>query len=205
MTTVSSGKATLYIRKSPNATASKALINISAKSDCTGDFLNTNTSHNLFKYSMDEGCDWIVEASTKYTEDEVRERLASQTGFVGELSEGKYYRVISYYGRALIDTEAVGGDMSTQPIDANDISQYWTLTKDGDKWKFENVLTQRLLLKQTTTSAPFHTTTKENATKFNLSVSSVVTQLPGDGWDYTWTINFPDDSRGLHDSESYAS
>ena len=202
MTTVSSGKATLYIRKSPNATASKALINISAKSDCTGDFLNTNTSHNLFKYSMDEGCDWIVEASTKYTEDEVRQRLASQTGFVGELSEGKYYRVISYYGRALIDTEAVGGDMSTQPIDANDISQYWTLIKDGDKWKFENVLTQRLLLKQTTTSAPFHTTTKENATKFNLSVSSVVTQLPGDGWDYTWTINFPDDSRGLHDSES---
>lgn len=202
MTTVSSGKATLYIRKSPNATASKALINISAKSDCTGDFLNTNTSHNLFKYSMDEGCDWIVEASTKYTEDEVRQRLASKTGFVGELSEGKYYRVISYYGRALIDTEAVGGDMSTQPIDANDISQYWTLIKDGDKWKFENVLTQRLLLKQTTTSAPFHTTTKENATKFNLSVSSVVTQLPGDGWDYTWTINFPDDSRGLHDSES---
>lgn len=202
MTAVSSGKATLYIRKSPNATASKALINISAKSDCTGDFLNTNTSHNLFKYSMDEGCDWIVEASTKYTEDEVRQRLASKTGFVGELSEGKYYRVISYYGRALIDTEAVGGDMSTQPIDANDISQYWTLIKDGDKWKFENVLTQRLLLKQTTTSAPFHTTTKENATKFNLSVSSVVTQLPGDGWDYTWTINFPDDSRGLHDSES---
>ena len=77
----------------------------------------------------------------------MRQRLASQTGFVGELSEGKYYRVISYYGRALIDTEAVGGDMSTQPIDANDISQYWTLIKDGDKWKFENVLTQRLLLK----------------------------------------------------------
>ena len=202
MTTVSSGKATLYIRKSPNATASKALINISAKSDFSGDFLNTNDSHNLFKYSFDAGCDWTIEVSTKYTEDEIKQHLASKTGFVGELSEGKYYRVISFYGRAMIDTEAVGGDMSTQPIDANDISQYWTLIKDGDKWKFENVLTQRLLLKQTTTSAPFHTTTKENATKFNLSVSSVVMQLPGDGWDYTWTINFPDDSRGLHDSES---
>lgn len=208
MTGTAAGKATLYIRKSPNATSSKALINISAKSDCSGDFLNTNTSHNLFKYSMDEGCDWIVEPVTEFTEDEVKQRLSDQTGLVTEikeLGEGKYYRIISMYGRAIKDTEEVGGDMCTKEIDANDIAQYWTLKKDGNNWRFQNVLTQRYLLRQSTTSAPYHTTAQSSIDQipsiYDLTLFNV-TSVSNNGWEATWKIYYSTDKAGLHDANS---
>ena len=91
MTSTASGKATLYIRKSPNATSSKALYNFSAKSDCSGDFLNTNTSHNLFKYSMDDGCDWFIEAVENFTMDEVRERILGMSPYTGTLKDGELH------------------------------------------------------------------------------------------------------------------
>ena len=59
--TPAAGKTTLYIRKSTNASSSQKFYNISSDSGFGGSkFLNTNTSHNLFAYSMDEGCDCIL-------------------------------------------------------------------------------------------------------------------------------------------------
>ncbi|MBR1800553.1 MAG: M60 family metallopeptidase [Bacteroidaceae bacterium] len=199
--TPGSGKVTLYIRKSPNATTSKALYNISSDSGFGGSFLNTNDSHNLFSYSMDAGCDWYIEAVTNYTLEDVKQRLLDQSPYAGELSEGKYYRVISYYGRALQDAEVLGGDVTTQPIDAKEVAQYWTLKKDGDNWKFENVLTQRFLLRQSDQSKPYRTTTAANMEQFNLNVSFAITPQDDD-WEYKWTIASPGESQGLHDSES---
>ena len=75
-TTPASGKTRLYIRRSPNSTGSIKFYNISSKSDFSGSsFLNTNTSHALFTYSMDDGCDWYIEAETNFTEEEVRQQL----------------------------------------------------------------------------------------------------------------------------------
>ena len=194
------GKATLYIRKSPNATSSNVLYNISSDSGFGGKFLNTNTYHELHTYSMDAGCDWTIEAVKNFTEDEIKERLAQMTGYASELSEGKYYRVLSSYGRALADTDEVGGDMETRVVDADDVAQYWTLEADGTNWKFQNVLTQRYIVSQSTTSAPFHTSTQENIEKFSLSVGFKVTSVTS-SWDPQWTIASPGESRGFHDAE----
>ena len=196
-----SGQVTLYVRKSSNATASDVFYNISSDSGFGGKFLNTNTSHNLFSYSLDNGCNWYIEAVTEFTLDQIKERILGMSNFAGELSEGQYYRIISYYGRALRDTEEAGGDMSTQPVDATDIAQYWTLTKDGDNWQFENALTQRLIQRQTSQSTPYHTATKENVEQFTLKVSFQVKRA-ADDWDYKWTIAYPGDARGFHDSDS---
>ena len=199
--TPGSGKVTLYIRKSPNATTSKALYNISSDSGFGGSFLNTNTSYNLFSYSMDAGCDWYIEAVTNYTLEDVKQRLLDQSPYAGELSEGKYYRVISYYGRALQDAEVLGGDVTTQTVDAKEMAQYWTLKKVDDDWKLENVLTQRFLLCQSDQSKPYRTTTAANVEQFNLNVSFAITPQDDD-WEYKWTIAAPGESQGLHDAES---
>ena len=62
MTETGSGKATLYIRKSPNATSSKELYNISAKSDCSGDFLNTNS----YKSELMELSGWGAQSANNF-------------------------------------------------------------------------------------------------------------------------------------------
>lgn len=191
---------TLYIQVSPNATG---YYNISSSSAFSGQTCmnlgNNGTSITKWSYSNDAGSDWAIEAVTDVSIDDVKERMLSMTGYAGELSEGKYYRVISSYGRALIDTPEVGGDMSTLPVDASDISQYWTLIKDGTGWRFKNVLTERIIARQTTTSAPFHTSTEANVNQFGLNVAFQVTRT-ADEWSYKWTIAFPGDQRGFHDA-----
>ncbi len=195
-------KTTLYIQQDPNQ---KTYLNISSKSDFSGlscmNLGNNGTQITKWNNSNDTGSMWKAEAVTDVTEDEVRTNLRQVTGIASELSEGKYYRIISYYGRALQDTEDVGGDMSTEPVDPASIAQYWTLTKDGDKWKFQNVLTERFIVQQKTTSAPFHTSSPENVAQFNLDVSCIVKPIE-DPWDSQWTIAFPGDSKGFHDASS---
>ncbi len=203
--TPAAGKATLYIQKSPNNTGTQQYVNISSKSDFSGQScLNLNgDGKGIYKWSYagDAGSDWLIETVDNFDLEEIRQKLMAMYPYASELSEGKYYRIISYYGRALVDVEEQGGDVKTQPIDANDIAQYWTLAKDGGNWKFQNVLTQRYIQRQTTTSAPYHTTTPENIEQFNLNVSFTAKLLDSGGWDYYWTIAAPGDSRGFHDAE----
>lgn len=189
MTSTAAGKATLYIRTSPNATDSKVLFNISAKSDCSGDFLNTNDSHNLFKYSFDAGCDWYLETVENFTMDEVRERILSQNPYAKELEDGAYYRIISTYG--LIVTG--GSDLTAKNIDADNYYQYWQLKKSNSGWTIMDVVSQKYIQRQTTMSAFF----REGTTKVIFDIKPV-----NDEWDYRWTISAPGDNRGLHDAST---
>ena len=110
-TTPAANKTRLYIRKSPNATGTTKFWNISSKSDFSGSsFLNTNTSHALFTYSMDDGCDWYIETETHFTETDVLAKLQEVTQFVNELKDGAYYRIHSIYGRVLTE----GSDLTTK-------------------------------------------------------------------------------------------
>ncbi len=189
MTETGSGKATLYIRKSPNATSSKELYNVSAKSDCSGDFLNTNTSHNLFKYSFDAGCDWYFEAVENFTVDEIRERILGMSPYAKELEDGAYYRLVSYY-----DLVATGGsDISTKNSDPANFYQYWQLKKSGTGWTIQDVVSQKYIQHQTTTSAIY----REGSTKVIFNIKPV-----NDDWDYRWTIAYGNESAGLHDASS---
>lgn len=189
MTATAAGKATLYIRTSPNATSTKPLINISAKSDCSGDFLNTNTSHNLFKYSFDDGCDWLIETVENFSLDEIRERILGMNPYAGEIEDGAYYRIISTYGLVVTG----GSDLTAKEIDADNFYQYWQLKKSGSGWTIMDVVSQKYVQRQTTTSAYF----REGNTKVAFNISPVA-----DEWDYRWTIYYPGDNKGFHDASS---
>ena len=145
-TTPAANKTRLYIRKSPNATGAAKFWNISSKSDFSGSyFLNTNTSYALFSYSMDEGCDWYIEAETQFTEADVMTRLQEVTHFTRELKEGAYYRLRSIYGRVLTE----GSDLSTKEPDDTNYSQYWQLHHSDTGWSIQAVITQKFILRQT--------------------------------------------------------
>ena len=184
-----SGKTTLYIRQSPNANAAKALINISSDSSFGGKFLNTNTSHNLFTYSMDDGCDWLIESVENFTMDEIRERILGMSPYAKELEDSAYYRLVSYY-----DLVATGGsDISTKNPDPANFYQYWQLKKSGTGWTIQDVVSQKYIQHQTTTSAIY----REGTTKVIFNIKPV-----NDDWDYRWTIAYGSESAGLHDASS---
>lgn len=188
-TTPASGKTTLYIRKSPNATTSKALFNVSSDSSFGGKFLNTNTGHGLFSYSMDAGCDWYIEAVENYTMDEIRERIMSSFPYAKELKDGAYYRLMSYYDLAL----TAGDDLSAKNVDSQNYNQYWLLTKNGTGWTIQSVVSQKYIQHQTQTSAPYHL--GDTQVTFNI-------KLIQDEWDYRWTIYYGNEKPGLHDAST---
>ena len=199
----SATKTTLYIQYDKNQTT---CLNISSKSDFSGSTClnlgNNGTTITKWNCNNDTGSMWTGENVTDVTEDEVRLRFKELSGYVDELSEGKYYRIISSYGRAMEDTEAQGGDVNTQPVDASRVAQYWTLVKDGDYWRLQNVLTERYLIRQTSTSTPYHTTPQSTIDALPSVANSVrfnITLLSGDG-DPQWTIAYPGDAAGLHDA-----
>ena len=189
-TTPATGKVRFYIRKSPNATGSALFWNISSKSDFSGSsFLNTNTSHALFSYYMDDGCDWYIEAETKFTEAEVLTQLQASSPFTSELKDGAYYRLHSIYGRVLTE----GSDLSTKEPDDTNYSQYWQLHHSTKGWSLQAVITQKYILHQTQTSTPYHVGGAQ--IYFNINAT-------GDKWDTFWTISYGTDWGGLHDAQS---
>ena len=188
--TPASNKFRLYIRKSPNAKGSALFYNIASTSDFSGSsFLNTNTSHALFNYSMDDGCDWYIEAETTFTEEDVRAQLHEGNHFTNELKDGAYYRLHSVYGRVLTE----GSDLSTKEIDDSNYGQYWQLHQNGTGWSLQTVVTQKYVLRQTQTSTPYHLGTAK--TPFNFT-------LLDDKWEYFYTIKYGSDWGGLHDASS---
>ena len=196
------GSTVIYIQTSPNATG---FYNISSKSDFSGQSClnktNTGTGITKWSYTGDAGSDWKIEAATDVDEAAVLDNIAKKTGFVNELSEGKYYRFVSYYGLVMHDTDDLGGDIKAEKPNENDISQYWTLEKSGNKWKIKNLLTERYLNQQTQTSVPFHTITQANIEQFNLDVAFNIESL-NSKWESLWKIYYPGDSRGLHDAST---
>lgn len=189
--TPAAAKAKLYIRKSPNATGAPLFWNISSNNNFSGSsFLNTNTSHALFVYSMDDGCDWYIEAETIFTEAEVRQHLQGDSHFVSELKDGGFYRLHSIYGRVLTE----GSNLSTKEPDAEDFGQYWQLHKSGTGWQLQAVVAQTYVQHQTQTSVPYRLGT----TKVTFSINSA----NDDEWESYWTIRYGSDWGGLHDAAS---
>ncbi len=189
-TTPASGKTRLYIRKSPNSKGTALFWNISSKSDFSGSsFLNTNTSHALFTYSMDEGCDWYIEAEANFTEEEVMARLQELSPFTSELKDGAYYRLHSIYSRVLTE----GSDLSTKEPDDTNYSQYWQLHQTTRGWSLQTVISRKYVLRQTQTSTPYHLGTAQ--TFFSIDAT-------GDKWDTFFTIRYGSDWGGLHDAQS---
>ena len=187
-TTPAANKTRLYIRKSPNATGTSKFWNISSKSDFSGSsFLNTNTSHALFTYSMDDGCDWYIEAETRFTETDVLAQLQEVTHFANELKDGAYYRIHSIYGRVLTE----GSDLTTKEPDDTNYSQYWQLHLSDKGWSIQTVITRKYILRQTQNSTPYHVGASQ--VFFNINTA-------GDKWDSSWTIRYGTDWGGLHDA-----
>ena len=197
-----SSSATLYIAPDPSASS---YFNISSNSDFSGltclNLGNNGTQITKWNNSNDTGSMWTIQAADDVTEDEVRDHFAEMTGYAKEIGEGKYYRIISYYGRALTDGSKAGDDIGTMPIDASNIAQYWMLKQDGSGWRIQNLLSERYLLRQKTTSAPYHTSSEANVNQFNLDVAFKITPVSSK-WDYKWTIAFGNDAQGLHDASS---
>ena len=185
-----SGKTKLYVRRSPNATGPAAFYNVSSASNFSGStLLNTNTSHALFNYSMDDGCDWYIEAETTFSEDDVRQQLQTVSPFVGELTDGAYYRLHSIYGRVITE----GSDLSTKEPDAENYGQLWQLHQESNGWSIQAAITQKNIIRQTQTSAAYHMGAAKTAFTF---------KPDDDPWDTSYTISFGTDWGGLHDSES---
>ena len=189
-TTPAAGKTCFFIRKSTNATGTAKFYNISSKSDFSGSsFLNTNTSHALFNYFMDEGCDWYIEAEETFSENEVLKWLKDNSPFTDQLTDGAYYRLHSIYNRVLTE----GSDLSTKEPDDDNYGQYWQLRQKGTGWSLQAVASQKYIIRQTQTSVPYHLGASQTA--FNIAVS-------GDKWDTFFTVRYGTDWGGLHDSQS---
>lgn len=190
----SSSATTLYIRNSPNASG---FVNVSSASDFSGSTcLNLgNDGKQLNKWSADAGSDWTMEIVSDVTEEQIKQHLESVTGCVSQLEEGKYYNIVSAYGRAMVD----GSDISTQVIDPTNLKQVWTLKKNGDYWRIQNAISEKFITRQTQTSTPFHSNPQAYVDQFSLQIDFRITYA-GDGWISKWTIAYPQDTQGLHDA-----
>ena len=191
------GLKVLYIQFSPNNKGNEAFINISSASDFSGSTCmnlgNDGTTVTKWSYSNDAGSDWAIELVEDVTEDEVRAALNAQKGFVSELKDGAYYRIVSTaYNR--MATEVEGNNVQSIQLNAENYSQYWKLIKNGAGWAIQNVISQRYIQIQSSTSSTYKTGT----TKATLYPSRT-----SDKWEYKWIIaNGASEGMGMHTASS---
>ena len=188
--TPAKGKTTLYIQVSPN---DGNYFNISSKSDFSGQTcLNLNgDGKGIYKwsYSGDAGSDWKIETVDNFDYEEIHQKLMAMSPYVGELKDGSYYRIMSYYDLAL----TAGDDLTAKNVDSQNFNQYWQLTKNGSGWNIQAVVSQKYIQHQTQTSVPYHL--GDTQVTFNI-------KLVQDEWDYRWTIYYGNEKSGLHDAST---
>ena len=187
------GSATnMYIQFSPNNTGTQSFINISSASDFSGtSCLNLNgDGKTIYKwsYANDSGSDWAIELVEDVTEDQVREHLNNAKGYVGTLTDGKYYRLISTtYNRYMTESN---GDVVSIALNADNYSQYWKMVKSGNGWSIQNVVSEKYIQIQNSTSNTYRTGTTK-ATLYPRRID--------DKWEFKWVIsNTNNGSVGLH-------
>ena len=186
----------LYIQFSPNNTGDEAYINVSSKSDFSGQTClnlgNNGTTVTKWSYSGDKGSDWAIELVEDVTESEVRVHLNAAAGYASELKEGAYYRIVStQYGTYATE---VDNDVKGLTLDATNYGQYWQLAKSSTGYSFQNVLTQNYIQPQSNQSWLYRTAASK-ATLYPARTS--------DKWMYYWTIaNASGGSRGMHTDAS---
>lgn len=191
--TPGASKTKLYIQNSPNNTGTEKYVNISSKSDFSGQTcLNLNgDGKGIYKWSYagDAGSDWLIEAADNFDYDEIHNKLMALCPYARDLKDGAYYRLMSYYDLAL----TAGDDLSTKKVDPENYYQYWQLQRSGSGWIIQAVISQKYISHQTQTSTPYHLGT----TKFAFNIKHVEDQ-----WDYRWTIGYASEWGGLHDASS---
>lgn len=190
------GSKVLYIQFSPNNTGTESYINISSSSEFSGQTcLNLgNDAKTLYKwtYSGDSGSDWAIELVEDVTEDAVRENLNAAKGYVGELNDGSYYRLISTnYNRYATE---VSGNVQSIALNADNFSQYWKMVKSGSGWAIQNVVSQKYIQIQGSTSNPYQT---------GSSKATLYPRRTNDKWEYKWVIaNSNGGNVGMHTASS---
>ena len=189
-----SGSATtLYIQFSPNNTGTMSYINISSASDFSGqkcmNLGNNGTTVTKWSYANDSGSDWAIELAEDITEAQVIDHMNTAKGYASALKDGAYYRLICpLYDR--VATEA-DGNVQSLALNESNYSQYWKLIKNGSGYAFQNVVSQKYIQRQGTTSAVYQVGT------------SAVALYPGrtnDKWEYKWVIanSSATDGMGMH-------
>ena len=187
---------TLYIQFSPNNTGTQSYINISSDSGFSGQTclnLGSNgTTLYKWSYSGDAGSDWAIELVEDVTEDEVREHMNSEKGYVGELKSGSYYRLVStLYDKVATETEDIVRSIAQ---DNENYSQYWKLVKSGAGYTFQNVLSQKYIQIQSNTSNSYRTAT---------ATATLYPRRTSDKWEYKWVIpNSSGGTQGMHTASS---
>ncbi len=188
--TPSGSRTTMYIQFSPNNTGKQSYVNISSQANFSGlSCLNLgNDGKTLYKWSYagDSGCDWTIELVEDIAEEDIKAHFSEITGYAGELSTDKYYRIIAcIYGRAITE----GADLVAKDVDADNLSQYWRLEKSGSGYAIRSALTGKYIQRQTSTSVPYHVA--NNPIAFNIKPVQ-------DKWEPKWTIAYGSDGAGLH-------
>ena len=187
---------TLYIQFSPNNKGTEAYINVSSKSDFSGQTcLNLgDDGKTMYKwsYANDAGCDWAIELVEDIPLDEIKQHIAGESGYAAELKDGGYYRIVStLYDRYMTELEDKVG---TVALNAENYAQYWQLKATGGGYAFQNVMTQRYIQRQGSTSNFYQTGT---------SAVALFPKRIADDWSFKWTIaNANGGTVGLHTASS---
>ena len=188
----SSASTTLYIQFSPNNTGTMSYINLSSSSDFSGQTCmnlgNNGTTVTKWSYSNDSGSDWAIELAEDITEDDVRAHLNAAKGYVGTLKDGAYYRLVCpLYDR--VATE-VDGNVQSIAVNEDNYAQYWKLVKNGTGYAIQNVVSQKYIQRQGTTSAVYQVG--------NTNVA-LYPSRNSDKWEYMWVIsNDYNGGMGMH-------
>lgn len=176
---------TLYFQFSPNNTGTAAYVNISSKNDFSGNSClnlgNDGTTLHEWAYKGDAGCDWTIELVEDMTLDDVKAHVNEASGFVGQLQDGLYYRVYSpKYGLYMTEVE---GNVASIKEDKDNFAQYWQLKKRGSGYAFQNVMTERYIQVQGSTS---------NIYKTGNNQATLYPRRTSDEWNYKWYITNAD-------------
>ena len=172
---------TLYIQFSPNNTSTTAYINISEKSDFSGNVcLNLgNDGTTLYKWSCqgDTGCDWSIALAENFNLQEIETNLLLLSG-LSEPVAGKYYR-IKNIGKSNYINENFGANVLTcEAKDADKLSQYWTLVQSGTRWCLQNLCTQRYIAQQNgALSTQYRTVTTRSSATFAIQRTDDVSTI----------------------------
>lgn len=180
----------LYIQNSPNNTDTEKYINISDKSDFSGNScvnLGTNgiTLHR-WSYANDPGSDWAIEFVYELSIQDVINHIAQSDPYAKTLEAGKYYRIYNLNKQVYMTD--MGIQIKATPLDETAFHQYWTVTPSGSGFMIKNALTEKYIQRQDYTSQPFFTdpasytmyvTRTNNATRTTWYITSTANASSG--------------------------
>lgn len=179
---VTSAGAKKYYLKYSEANAKSGntdYVTLSWKSDFSGnDCLNENSgSRNILGWKAnspsvnDNYSDWVLEAVTDVSKDEIKAQLNKAGGAIEPTENGYVYLTNVAYGRVM--SEGSGShELSTLPQTAGDYSQVWQMVKKGTKWALRNALTERYVATQGGERSRAYKTVVSSNPSFTLSAGT---------------------------------